>query len=100
LQRQLYESPELIAERDRYEEDAKVTLLKKDTCSWIRGHLPTGTCDLIQLVARLHCDKRTLQRRIERELSYRFSDLVDDVRAEICLPLLESGVFPMQAIAE
>ena len=69
-----------------------MTLLKNDTCSWIRGHLPTGTCDLTQLAARLHCDKRTLQRRIERELSCRFSDLVDDVRAEICLPLLESGV--------
>ena len=77
-----------------------MTLLKNDTCSWIRGHLPTGTCDLTQLAARLHCAKRTLQRRIERELSCRFSDLVDDVRAEICLPLLESGVFSMQAIAE
>ena len=44
--------------------------------------------------------KRTLQRRFERELSCRFSDLVDEVRAEMCLPLLESGVFPMQAIAE
>ena len=29
-----------------------------------------------------------------------FSDLVDEVRAEMCLPPLESGVFPMQAIAE
>ena len=77
-----------------------MTLLKNDTCSWIRGHLPTGTCDLTQLAARLHCAKRTLQRRIERELSCRFSVLVDDVRAEICLPLPESGMFPMQAIAE
>ena len=40
-----------------------MTLLKNDTCSWIRGHLPTGTCDLTQLAARLNCDKRTLQRR-------------------------------------
>lgn len=77
-----------------------MTLLKNDTCSWIRGHLPTGTCDPTQLAARLCCDKRTLQRRFERELSCRFSDLVDDVRADMCLPLLESGVFPMQAIAE
>ncbi len=100
LKRQLHEPPELIAELDRYQEDAKVTLLKNDTCSWIRGHLPTGTCDLTQLAARLNCDKRTLQRRFERELSCRFSDLVDEVRAEMCLPLLESGVFPMQAIAE
>ena len=77
-----------------------MTSLKNDTRSWIRGHLPTGTCDLTQLAARLNCYKRTLQRRLERELSCRFSDLVDDMRAEICLPLLESGVFPMQAIAE
>ena len=77
-----------------------MALLRNDTCSWIRGHLPTGTCDLTQLAARLNCDKRTLQRRFERELSCRFSDLVDDVRAAMCLPLLESGVFPMQAIAE
>ena len=100
LKRQLHEPPELIAELDRYQEDAKMALLRNDTCSWIRGHLPTGTCDLTQLAARLNCDKRTLQRRFERELSCRFSDLVDDVRAEMCLPLLESGVFPMQAIAE
>ena len=72
-----------------------MALLRNDTCSWIRGHLPTGTCDLTQLAAtRLNCDKRTLQRRFERELSCRFSDLVDDVRAEMCLPLLESGVYP------
>ena len=77
-----------------------MTLLKNDTCSWIRGHLPTGTCDLTQLAARLHCDKRTLQRRLERKLSCRFSDRVDGVRAEMCLPLLVSGVFLMQAIAE
>jgi len=60
LKRQLHESPELIAELKRYQEDAKVTLLKNDTCSWIRGHLPTGTCDLTQFAARLNCDKRTL----------------------------------------
>ena len=62
--------------------------------------MPAGTCDLTQLAARLNCDKRSLQRRFERELSCPFSDLVDDVRAEMCLPLLESGVCPMQAIAE
>jgi AraC-like DNA-binding protein len=100
LKRQLHEPPKLIAELNRYQEDAKMALLRNDTCSWIRAHLPTGTCDLTQLAARLNCDKRTLQRRFERELSCRFSDLVDDVRAEICLPLLESGVFPMQAIGE
>ena len=51
-------------------------------------------------MARLNCDKRTLQRRFERDLFCGFSDLVDEVRAEMCLPLLGSGVFPMQAIAE
>lgn len=48
----------------------------------------------------MNCDKRTLQRKFKRELSCRFSDLVDDVRAEVCLPLLEGAVFPMQMIAE
>ena len=100
LRRDVHETPELVAERERYQEDAKTALLRNDTCSWIRGHLPTGSCDLTQLAVRLNCDKRTLQRRFERELSCRFSDLVDDVRAEMCVPLLESGVFPMQAIAE
>ena len=100
LRRDVHEAPELVLERERYQEDAKTELLRNDTCSWIRGHLPGGNCDLTQLAARLNCDKRTLQRRFERYLSCRFSDLVDDVRAEMCIPLLESGIFPMQAIAE
>ena len=41
-----------------------------------------------------------MQRRFERELTCRFSNLVDNVWAEMSLPLLESGVFPMQAIAQ
>ena len=45
-------------------------------------------------------NKRTPQPSLQQELSCRFSDLVDDVRAEMCLPLLDSGVCPMQAIAE
>lgn len=100
LRREVSVTPELIAERERYQEDARKSLLRNDTCSWIRAHLPTGNCDLTQLAMRLNCDKRTLQRRFERELSCRFSDLVDDVRAEMCLSLLESGIYPMQAIAE
>ena len=100
LRREVSVGPELVAERERYLEDAKKSLLRNDTCSWIRAHLPIGDCDLTQLAARLNCDKRTLQRRFERDLSCRFSDLVDDVRAEMCLPLLESGIYPMQAIAE
>jgi len=90
----------VIAIRERYQEDAVVQLLKNDTCSWIRSHLPQGDCDLTHLASRLNCDKRTLQRRFEKYLACRFSDLVDDVRAEMCLPLLESGVFPTQVIAE
>jgi len=93
-------TPLILAEHERYQDEAKASLLRNDTCSWIRSHLPLGDCDLTQLAARLNCDKRTLQRRFERELSCRFSDLVDDVRAEMCLPLLESGVFPTQVIAE
>lgn len=90
----------VIAIRERYQEDAAVQLLKNDTCSWIRSHLPQGDCDLTHLASRLNCDKRTLQRRFEKYLACRFSDLVEDVRAEMCLPLLQSGVFPTQAIAE
>lgn len=100
LRREVIATPRLVAERERYQEDAKKSLLRNDTCSWIRAHLPSGNCDLTQLATRLNCDKRTLQRRFEHELSCRFSDLVDDVRAEMCLPLLESGIYPMQAIAE
>ena len=99
LRRDVHETPELVLKWERYQEDAKTELLRNDTCSWIRGHLPGGNCDLTQLAARLNCDKRTLQRRLERDLSCRFSDLVDDVRAEMCIPLLESGIFLMQAIA-
>ena len=90
----------VIAIRERYQQDAAAHLLKNDTCSWIRSHLPQGDCDLTHLASRLNCDKRTLQRRFEKYLACRFSDLVDDVRAEMCLPLLESGVFPTQVIAE
>lgn len=90
----------IMAERERYQDLARADLLRNDTCSWIRAHLPQGDCDLTHLANRLNCDKRTLQRRFEKELSCRFSDLVDDVRAEICLPLLESAIFPTQTIAE
>jgi AraC-like DNA-binding protein len=93
-------SASVIEMRERYLENAAVVLLKNDTCSWIRSHLPQGDCDLTHLAGRLNCDKRTLQRRFEKYLSCRFSDLVDEVRAEMCLPLLESGVFPTQVIAE
>jgi len=90
----------VLETRSRYQEEAAVVLLKNDTCSWIRSHLPVGDCDLTHLASRLNCDKRTLQRRFEKYLNCRFSDLVDDVRAEMCLPLLESGAFPTQLIAE
>lgn len=93
-------STAVIEMRDRYQKDAAVVLLKNDTCSWIRSHLPQGDCDLTHLASRLNCDKRTLQRRFEKYLACRFSDLVDEVRSEMCVPLLESGVFPTQLIAE
>ncbi len=86
--------------RERHHQDAGPDLLKNDTCSWIRSHLPQGDCDLTHLAFRLNCDKRTLQRRFAKYLDCRFSDLVDDVRAEMCVPLVESGVFPTQVIAE
>ena len=87
-------------ELDQCQEALKKEIFRNDICSWIRGHLPAGDCDLTHLANRLNCDKRTLQRRFERELACRFSDLLDEVRAEICLPLVESGAFPMQMIAE
>ncbi len=86
--------------RERHHQNAGPDLLKNDTCSWIRSHLPQGDCDLTHLAFRLNCDKRTLQRRFAKYLDCRFSDLVDDVRAEMCVPLVESGVFPTQVIAE
>jgi AraC-like DNA-binding protein len=90
----------LIEMRERHHENAGAELLKNDTCSWIKSHLPQGDCDLAHLASRLNCDKRTLQRRFAKHLDCRFSDLVDDVRAEMCVPLIESGVFPTQVIAE
>ena len=54
----------------------------------------------LAVVLIFNFNKRTPQPSLKRELSCRFSDLVDDVRAEMCLPLLDSGVCPMQAIAE
>lgn len=90
----------VVEMREQHHENVALDLLKNDTCSWIRSHLPQGTCDLTHLASRLNCDKRTLQRRFQQGLACRFSDLVDDVRAEMCLPLLESGAFPMQVIAE
>ena len=92
--------PQVEAELKRYREQSSAQLLRNETCSWIKTHLVTGDCDLDNLAHRMNCDKRTLQRRYKRELSCRFSDMVDDVRADLCLPLLESAIFPMQMIAE
>jgi AraC-like DNA-binding protein len=91
---------QIEAELKRYREQSSAQLLRNETCSWIKTHLPTGECDLANIAERMNCDKRTLQRRYRRELSCRFSDLVDDVRGDLCLPLLDSGIFPMQMIAE
>ena len=92
--------PQVEAELARYREQSSSQLLRNETCSWIKTHLATGDCDLENIAHRMNCDKRTLQRRYKRELSCRFSDMVDDVRADVCLPLLESAIFPMQMIAE
>jgi AraC-like DNA-binding protein len=92
--------PRVEAELKRYREQSSAQLLRNETCSWIKTHLATGECDLATIAERMNCDKRTLQRKYKRELSCRFSDLVDDVRADVCLPLLESAIFPMQMIAE
>jgi len=92
--------PRVEAELKRYREQSSAQLLRNETCSWIKTHLATGECDLATVAERMNCDKRTLQRKYKRELSCRFSDLVDDVRADVCLPLLESAIFPMQMIAE
>ena len=51
----------------------------------------------LRVVLIFSCSKRTLLPSLERELSRRFTDLV---YVEICLPLLDSGVCPMQPIAE
>ena len=91
---------QIEAELKRYREQSSAQILRNETCSWIKTHLATGECDLDHLAERMNCDKRTLQRQYKSELSCRFSDLLDDVRAEVCLPLLESGSFPMQMIAE
>jgi len=92
--------PQIEDELARYREQSSAQLLRNETCSWIKTHLATGECDLANIAERMNCDKRTLQRRYKRELSCRFSDMVDDVRADVCLPLLESAIFPMQMIAE
>jgi AraC-like DNA-binding protein len=92
--------PQVEAELARYREQSSSQLLRNETCSWIKTHLATGDCDLENIAHNMNCDKRTLQRRYKRELSCRFSDMVDDVRADVCLPLLESAIFPMQMIAE
>ena len=96
----VHNAPQVEAELKRYREQSKTDLLRNETCSWIKTNLATGECDLAHMAERMNCDKRTLQRQFKRELSCRFSDLVDDVRAEVCLPLLESAIFPMQVIAE
>ena len=56
-----------------------------------------AVADASRVVLIFDCIKRTLQPFLERELPCRFSDLVDDVRAEVCLPLLGSGVGPLAA---
>ena len=56
--------------------------------------------DALRVVLTSNRNKRTLQPSFELELSCLFTDLVYDLQVEMCLPLLESGVCPMQPTAE
>ena len=56
--------------------------------------------DALRVALISNCNTLPLQPSFERESSCRFTDLVYDLQVEMCLPLLESGVCPMQPTAE
>ena len=74
-------------------------VLKTEIKGWIRATLPTGRYQLTRLAERMDCDKRTLQRRLARDLGDTFQHLLDESRDEIVLPMLRSGVFPVSLIS-
>ena len=84
---------------DMLRENDSAETLKSDIKGWIRAALPTGRYQLTRLAERMHCDKRTLQRRLLRELGETFQTLLDESRDEVVLPMLESGVFPVSLIS-
>lgn len=74
-------------------------VLKSEIKGWIRATLPTGRYQLTRLAERMHCDKRTLQRRLARDLGVTFQSLLDESRDEVVLPMLRSGVFSVNLIS-
>ncbi|MDG1012428.1 MAG: AraC family transcriptional regulator [Luminiphilus sp.] len=74
-------------------------VLKSEIKGWIRATLPTGRYQLTRLAERMHCDKRTLQRRLARDLGVTFQCLLDESRDEVVLPMLRSGVFSVNLIS-
>ena len=100
-----YEKPHLVSLRDadvaleNFRTHDSAATLKSEIKGWIRAALPTGRYQLTRLAERMHCDKRTLQRRLVRELDETFQSLLDESRDEVVLPMLESGVFPVSLIS-
>ena len=72
---------------------------KQQVKGWIRAALPVGNCRLELLANRLNCDKRTLQRRLDKQIGQQFQGLVNESRDELIFPMLESRVFPIKVIA-
>lgn len=64
----------------------------------IRELLPTGGCTLAVIAAHQFISVRTLQRRL-RAKGLVFEDLVDDVRREQAVALLENPALPMSDVA-
>lgn len=100
-----YESPHPVSLRDadvaleNFRTHDVAATLKSEIKGWIRAALPTGRYQLTRLAERMHCDKRTLQRRLVRELDETFQSLLDEARDEVVLPMLEAGVFPVSLIS-
>ncbi len=72
---------------------------KQQVKGWIRAALPVGNCRLELLATRLNCDKRTLQRRLDKQIGQQFQGLVNESRDELMFPMLKSRVFPIKVIA-
>ncbi len=87
---------EALREADPLEQAAR---FRQQVKGWIRAALPVGNCRLELLASRLNCDKRTLQRRLDRQVGLQFSGLVNESRDELIFPMLESQVFPIKVIA-
>ena len=84
---------------DAFRQQDADLVMRREIKGWIRAALPTGRYQLTRLAERMHCDKRTLQRRLMRELGVTFQCLLDESRDEVVLPMLKSGVFPVSLIA-